>query len=271
MLDRRLRSESPPILPTSDSRASEQERDERRCEGPGDDVVDRAETAARHSTRKPAQREPESRRNPKRRLRPGRRTRHHRSWGDTRGETGTFLTPRRPVARRGRMTQSVGLAASCRSPYAKKGRAVMRKIIVGAQVSIDGVMQAPGGSTEDPTKGFKFGGWAMPYFDNAFADRPRLQKIRSPARSQDVRDFRRVLALLRTKRCPGWNRQDVQGHPEVLGLALGRRRYELDELGTPARHPRCRAPEVRMHVVSDVMIDVPVLLPHDLSRAFDAE
>src|SRR5437867_2026327 len=40
----------------------------------------------------------------------------------------------------------------------------MRKIIVGAQVSMDGVMQAPGGSTEDPTKGFKFGGWAMPYF-----------------------------------------------------------------------------------------------------------
>jgi dihydrofolate reductase len=43
----------------------------------------------------------------------------------------------------------------------------MRKIIVGAQVSIDGVMQAPGGPTEDPTRGFKFGGWSMPYFDEA--------------------------------------------------------------------------------------------------------
>lgn len=40
----------------------------------------------------------------------------------------------------------------------------MRKIIVGAQISLDGVMQAPGGPTEDPTKGFTFGGWAMPYF-----------------------------------------------------------------------------------------------------------
>jgi len=39
----------------------------------------------------------------------------------------------------------------------------MRKIIVGAQVSMDGVMQAPGGPTEDPTKGFAFGGWAMSY------------------------------------------------------------------------------------------------------------
>jgi dihydrofolate reductase len=46
----------------------------------------------------------------------------------------------------------------------------MRKIIVGAQVSIDGVMQAPGGPTEDPTKGFKFGGWAMPYLDQAFGE-----------------------------------------------------------------------------------------------------
>jgi hypothetical protein len=41
----------------------------------------------------------------------------------------------------------------------------MRKIIVGAQVSMDGVMQALGGPTEDPTQGFKLGGWAMPYFD----------------------------------------------------------------------------------------------------------
>ena len=46
----------------------------------------------------------------------------------------------------------------------------MRKIIVGAQVSLDGVMQAPGGSTEDPTKGFTFGGWAMPYFDHVFGE-----------------------------------------------------------------------------------------------------
>jgi dihydrofolate reductase len=46
----------------------------------------------------------------------------------------------------------------------------MRKLIVGAQVSMDGVMQAPCGPSEDPTKGFKFGGWAMPYFDQAFGE-----------------------------------------------------------------------------------------------------
>ncbi|HYS46757.1 MAG TPA: dihydrofolate reductase family protein [Rhizomicrobium sp.] len=46
----------------------------------------------------------------------------------------------------------------------------MRKIIVGAQVSMDGVMQAPGGPWEDPTKGFKFGGWVMPYFSQEFRE-----------------------------------------------------------------------------------------------------
>jgi dihydrofolate reductase len=46
----------------------------------------------------------------------------------------------------------------------------MRKIIVGAQVSMDGVMQSPGGSTEDPTSGFQFGGWAIPYFDEEGGD-----------------------------------------------------------------------------------------------------
>src|SRR5213083_1660033 len=46
----------------------------------------------------------------------------------------------------------------------------MRKIIVGAQISMDGVIQAPGAPTEDPTKGFKFGGWVMPYFDQEFGE-----------------------------------------------------------------------------------------------------
>ena len=46
----------------------------------------------------------------------------------------------------------------------------MRKIIVGAMVSLDGVMQAPGGPTEDPTKGFEFGGWVTPYFDEVFGE-----------------------------------------------------------------------------------------------------
>jgi len=42
----------------------------------------------------------------------------------------------------------------------------MRKVIVGAMISMDGVMQAPGGPEEDPTGGFKLGGWVAPLGDD---------------------------------------------------------------------------------------------------------
>ncbi|GAB2805844.1 dihydrofolate reductase family protein [Ferruginibacter profundus] len=44
---------------------------------------------------------------------------------------------------------------------------MMRKIIVLSMISIDGVMQAPGGPKEDVSGGFKYGGWSAPYGDKA--------------------------------------------------------------------------------------------------------
>ncbi|GHC33671.1 dihydrofolate reductase family protein [Aidingimonas halophila] len=46
----------------------------------------------------------------------------------------------------------------------------MRKVIVGAMVSLDGVMQAPGGPQEDPTGGFGYGGWVAPLADDVFGE-----------------------------------------------------------------------------------------------------
>src|SRR4051794_13038635 len=48
-----------------------------------------------------------------------------------------------------------------------RGEASMRKIIASTFVSLDGVMQAPGGPEEDPVNGFRFGGWVFHYWDDA--------------------------------------------------------------------------------------------------------
>ena len=43
----------------------------------------------------------------------------------------------------------------------------MRKINASTFISLDGVMQAPGGPEEDPAESFKFGGWTVPFWDDA--------------------------------------------------------------------------------------------------------
>jgi len=43
----------------------------------------------------------------------------------------------------------------------------MRKLIASTFVSLDGVLQAPGGPQEDPTGGFTSGGWTFPFFDDS--------------------------------------------------------------------------------------------------------
>ena len=44
----------------------------------------------------------------------------------------------------------------------------MRKIIVLSMITLDGVMQAPGGPKEDTSGGFKYGGWTAPYGDEVY-------------------------------------------------------------------------------------------------------
>jgi len=55
----------------------------------------------------------------------------------------------------------------------------MRKIIVFSMITLDGVMQAPGGPEEDISGGFEFGGWTKPYSDEVFGR--VLQKELQPA------------------------------------------------------------------------------------------
>ena len=67
----------------------------------------------------------------------------------------------------------------------------MRKVIVNEFMTLDGVVQAPGGADEDRDGGFKHGGWQMPYFDDVFG------------------------------------KAVVEGMAETGGFLLGRRTYEI--------------------------------------------
>lgn len=55
----------------------------------------------------------------------------------------------------------------------------MRKIVVLSMITLDGVMQAPGGPKEDTSGGFKYGGWVAPYSDDVYGK--VVQKELKPA------------------------------------------------------------------------------------------
>ena len=55
----------------------------------------------------------------------------------------------------------------------------MRKIIVLSMITLDGVMQAPGGPEEDTSGGFKYGGWVAPYGDEVSGK--VMEKLMKPA------------------------------------------------------------------------------------------
>lgn len=55
----------------------------------------------------------------------------------------------------------------------------MRKLTGAVFLSLDGVMQAPGGPEEDPSGGFRLGGWTFPFWDSS-ADVPMAKILEEP-------------------------------------------------------------------------------------------
>jgi dihydrofolate reductase len=55
----------------------------------------------------------------------------------------------------------------------------MRKLIVIEFITLDGIMQAPGGPEEDTSGGFEYGGWTVPYFDE-FSGKLMTEQMKLP-------------------------------------------------------------------------------------------
>ncbi|MBI3335316.1 MAG: dihydrofolate reductase family protein [Candidatus Portnoybacteria bacterium] len=55
----------------------------------------------------------------------------------------------------------------------------MRKLIVLEFITLDGVIQAPGGPKEDTSGGFEYGGWTVPYFDE-FSGKVMTEQMKGP-------------------------------------------------------------------------------------------
>jgi dihydrofolate reductase len=71
-----------------------------------------------------------------------------------------------PSARLNEEEQLPRLGLSALVGIERKGRGKMRKLSVNTFLTLDGVMQAPGGPEEDPTGGFAHGGWSANYWDD---------------------------------------------------------------------------------------------------------
>ena len=99
----------------------------------------------------------------------------------------------------------------------------MRKLIVAEHMSLDGVMQAPGGPDEDPSGAFRLGGWTVPYVDDAIG--------------QDLQDlFSQPFELLLGRR----TYEIFAGYwPRVPADSNNRRKVFMENLVTHADSPEC--------------------------------
>src|SRR3954468_7896432 len=67
-----------------------------------------------------------------------------------------------------RRTGSVRRTAGCHRPtMTDSDKGEQMRIVISDFMSLDGVVQAPGGAQEDTEGGFQHGGWSMPFFDEA--------------------------------------------------------------------------------------------------------
>jgi dihydrofolate reductase len=145
----------------------------------------------------------------------------------------------------------------------------MRKLIVLSFLTLDGIMQAPGGPEEDPSGGFKHGGWIVPYFDD-FLGKVMTDQMSRPF---DLLLGRRTYEIFAAH----WPFVKTEGDPVAAGIN-GARKYvasktlkELDWSGSVlikgdvAEGVRKlkgeKGPEIQVHGSASL---IQTLLKHDL-------
>jgi dihydrofolate reductase len=141
----------------------------------------------------------------------------------------------------------------------------MRKIIVLSFITLDGIMQAPGGPEEDTSDGFKYGGWTAPYFHES--DKEAGELMDKQMKSTDLllgRKTFEIFASFWPKHSDFWpGINDVTKY--VMSNSMGKSDWEnsvfLKTVDDIKNLKATDGSDIQVHGSSDL---VQTLLKHDL-------
>ncbi|OGK17477.1 hypothetical protein A2774_05530 [Candidatus Roizmanbacteria bacterium RIFCSPHIGHO2_01_FULL_39_12c] len=143
----------------------------------------------------------------------------------------------------------------------------MRKIIVLTFVSLDGVMQAPGGPKEDTSGGFKYGGWTVSYFDEFLGK----VMVRQMSRQYDLLLGRKTFEIFASY----WpdHEKDWPGINDIIKYVVSRTmtKYKwsnsvfLKSADEIKKLKKQKGPDLQVHGSSNL---IQTLLKHDLIDEF---
>lgn len=138
----------------------------------------------------------------------------------------------------------------------------MRKLIVLSMITLDGVIQGPGGPEEDTSGGFQYGGWVAPYFDSVYDQ--ILEKQLQPADLLLGRKTFEIFASYWPEHEAGWpGINEVTKY--VLSNTLSRSDWQnsrfLRTLADIQEVKNSQGPDIQVHGSAEL---VRLLLAHDL-------
>jgi dihydrofolate reductase len=143
----------------------------------------------------------------------------------------------------------------------------VRKIIVLSFISLDGVMQAPGGPEEDTSGGFKYGGWTVPFFDE-FSSRIMGRQMSGRSDLLLGRRTFEIFASYWPEHEPAWpGINDVTKY--VVSRTMTGHRWQnsrfLKEVGEIEKIKNGPGPDIQVHGSGNL---IQTLLKHDLVDEF---